>query len=167
MSKDKELKILLVCTGNTCRSPMAEGLLKKMLKEIGLENVSVSSAGTAGLSGYPVTLFAVEAAKVRGVDISGHTSRKLTKQKLKQTDLILVMGEEHLERIKRLDKNSSKKSYLLKLFPEKENREGDFNVRDPIGGILDDYNQSFLEIEQEIERIIPYIKKLSAERETK
>jgi protein-tyrosine-phosphatase len=167
MNKNRKFEILFVCTGNTCRSPMTEGLLKRSLKQAGLENISVSSAGTNTLSGSPATLFAVEAAKVRGVDISGHISRKLNEHMLEQADLILVMNEAHLDRIKKLNRSSLRKAYLLKLFPEKSKREGDFDIRDPIGGTLDDYNQIFLEMEGEMKRIFPYIQKMSAEGKAK
>lgn len=119
MKGNEKFEILFVCTGNTCRSAMVEGLLKRLLKQAGLENVRVSSAGTNTLNGSPVAIFAVEAAKVRGVDISEHTSRKLDEHMLEQADLILVMSRQHLEHIKRLNRNTLRKSHLLKLFPRR------------------------------------------------
>ena len=167
MNKDKKFEILFVCTGNTCRSSMAEGLLKKALKQRGFGNVNIGSAGTNTLAGSPATLFAVEVAKDRGVDISGHSSRKLSEDMLEQADLVLVMSQAHLERIKKLDRNSLKKTYLLKLFPEKDRREGDFDIRDPIGGTLEDYNQVLLEMEEEITRILPHVEEMIREGQTK
>ncbi len=165
MNKNDEFKILLVCTGNTCRSPMAEGMLRQLLGEEKIEGIEVSSAGTGGLTGYPATPFAIEAAKTRGLDISGHSSLKLTQQMLEQADLVLAMSQEHLESIRRLSKKSLGKCYLLKLFPEKNRKDGDFDIRDPVGGTLDDYNQCFLEIEQELSRVLPHIEDVSRKKE--
>ena len=76
----KKFNILIVCTGNTCRSPMAEGILKHLLKSKGIEHIDVSSAGTAGLEGYPPSENAVEATRVWDIDISGHRSRPLNRR---------------------------------------------------------------------------------------
>lgn len=161
MSQKETFKILLVCTGNTCRSAMAEGLLKKLIENLDLQNVVVSSAGTDALTGRPATVFAIEAAKARGVDISKHISRKLNEKMLEQADIVLAMEQEHLGRIKKISRNSAKKIYLLKSFPENKERKGDFDIHDPIGKDLEDYNETLLEMEQEMERILPHIRKLA------
>jgi len=166
MSQERIFRILLVCTGNTCRSAMAEGLLKRLIEHSDVQNVTVSSAGTDAMIGRPATLFAIEAAKARGVDISRHISRKLNERMVQEVELILTMEQEHLGKIRRVSRNSAKKSYLLKLFPEKKDREGDFDIADPIGGDLEDYNEAFLEIEQEMERILPHIRKSVAGMKT-
>ena len=94
MEKDREkFKVLFVCTGNSCRSPMAEGILKKMLKENEIDNFEVSSAGISTLDGAPASLFAMEVSGARDVDLSQHRSRQLNKQILKKTDLILAMSD--------------------------------------------------------------------------
>ncbi len=91
-------KILFVCTGNTCRSPMAEGLLKKMAQEHQLP-VEVQSAGLAAFAGVPAAPEAVEACRERGVDLSTHQTQPLGKTLVVESDLILTMTDKHKEMI--------------------------------------------------------------------
>jgi protein-tyrosine-phosphatase len=191
MEKDKEkFKILFVCTGNSCRSPMAEGILKKMLRESKLDNFEVFSAGTYNMNGAPPSLFAIEVAKTRNVDLSQHRSRQLNRQILREADLILAMSDAHLEAIRRMDEKALEKTYLLKTFPSRQRRDfqppanaGDFQqdrltsdednsqsvwyVKDPIGGSMDDYNLCFSEIEKELRRIFPKLKRIASEKNSK
>lgn len=158
-----KLKVLFVCTGNTCRSPMAEGILKKMLKDEGVGDIEVTSAGTHGLPHAPASLFATQVAGQRGIDLSKHRSRRLIPEMIKQTDLILVMSPEHLDYINGIEATAGHKTYLLKLFPQtgpssnKGPQGGVFSIEDPIGGSPEDYQRSFGEIEKEIKRIFPKI----------
>ena len=158
-----ELKVLFVCTGNTCRSPMAEGILKKMLEDKGAGNLEVTSAGTHGLPNAPASLFAIQVVGERGVDLSRHRSRRLTPEMIKQADLILAMSPEHLGYMKRIEGTAGHKAYLLKAFPREDpasNKGSDggvLSIEDPIGGRPEDYERSFKEIEKEIERIFPKI----------
>ena len=182
MEKRKEkFKILFICTGNSCRSPMAEGILKKMLKESKLDNFEVFSAGTSSMDGVFASLFAVEVAEQRNVDLSQHRTRQLSKQILKEADLILAMSDAHLEAIRRMDEKTLEKTYLLKTFPPRQRRDFQPNhptsnednsqdvsyIKDPIGGSMDDYNQCFLEIEKEIRRIFPDLISLAGEKNLK
>jgi protein-tyrosine-phosphatase len=168
IDKDKrDFQVLFVCTGNTCRSPMAEGILKKKLKEKNVKGIVVSSAGTHGLHNAPASLFAIQVAKSRQVDISHHRSQELTQKMLQQADIILVMSEEHLMYIKRLDDKAAGRACLLRAFallkPESNEAEGPgvLSIKDPIGGSLEDYEKSFSEIEREIERILPELLRLA------
>lgn len=85
------MDILFVCTGNICRSPMAEGLLRHMLPPEARGTCHVHSAGTHGLDGEPAAPHAVGAAAALGVDIRGHRARSLDPEMVCQADLILVM----------------------------------------------------------------------------
>ncbi len=167
-SKGK-FEVLFVCTGNTCRSPMAEGILKKMLKKKGVGNLKVNSAGTHGLNHAPASLFAIEVAGVKDVDLSGHRSRELTGRMLQEADLILTMSQEHLDHIRRMDRKAEHKSFLLKAFPQQpsvsneDKYRGVLFIKDPMGGSLDEYERGFSEIEKEIERIFPKLLCLATE----
>jgi len=163
--RDK-FKVLFVCTGNTCRSPTAEGILKKMLKENGVENIEVSSAGTCRLKNAPASLFAIQVAGTRDVDLSRHRSRELSVNMIQEADLILAMSQEHLSYIKRIDKRATRKVCLLKAFPQQhpvsneDQDQGVLSIKDPMGGSLDDYEYSFSEIEKEVARIFPELLRL-------
>lgn len=89
------MNILFVCTGNTCRSPMAEGLFKKMLAEKNIDNINCSSAGLFAMTGDDVTLNSVKACERFGVDISAHRARRITSYILDETDKFVCMTSEH------------------------------------------------------------------------
>jgi protein-tyrosine-phosphatase len=139
---------------------MAEGILKSVLSEKGVKNISVSSAGTAGLDKLPASAFAVEAAKLWNVDISSHRSTPLTKEIINSANLILAMSSNHIRVIQNLAPNALKKTYLLKGFPKAYSPMHE-DVYDPIGGPLDLYNQTFLELDEKIRGIVGEIIELS------
>ncbi len=112
----------------------------------------VSSAGIGGLEGYPASGFAIEAAKNWDVDISSHQARQLSYEMMKRADLILAMSPDHADYILRAEPGAKSKTYLLKSFPipYAPSQEG---VEDPIGGSLDQYNRTYLELDEAIRRI--------------
>jgi protein-tyrosine-phosphatase len=160
---------------------MAEGILKKMLKDNKYENFEVSSAGVSTLDGAPASLLALEVSKERNVDLTRHRSRRLDKQILKRADLILTFSNEHEDYIRKMDKNALEKTYLLKAFPQShsaqrdvpllvsnmEKKEGVLYIKDPIGGTIDDYKRCFSEIEKEIERAFPDLISLAHKKNLK
>ena len=86
--------ILVVCTGNICRSPIAEGFLRQLLQDRGIEGISVESAGVSGLRGYPADPEAVRAAAEQAVDISRHRARRVNAKMIEKADLVLAMTAE-------------------------------------------------------------------------
>lgn len=89
-------RVLIICTGNVCRSPMAMGLLRQRLAEDGLsDQVQVSSAGVYGLDDSPASQPGVEVLAGRGIDISGHRAHTVSQSEIAEADLVLVMEEGH------------------------------------------------------------------------
>jgi len=156
-------RVMFVCTGNTCRSPMAEGALRKLLENRGINGIEVFSSGTGATPMFPATDYAIEACRVWDADISGHHSQPLLRELVEISDLILAMAPAHCHRVLSLDPTAGQKVFLLKNFPE-PGCVGE-GVDDPIGGSLDVYNRAFIEIGEEIGRILPYIIELAGESE--
>ena len=140
------LRLLFVCTGNTCRSPMAEGLVKKLLAErLGTDTaelpergVVVMSAGTAGGFG-PASEYAVQVMADRGADVSQHQSAHLSAEMIRQADHVFVMTRMHRDRVLEMVPSAEDRVKLLV-----DNEE----VRDPIGGDKDEYEQCAQMIER-------------------
>lgn len=130
-------KVLFVCTGNTCRSPMAEGLLKKMALESQIP-LEVESAGLAAFAGVPAALEAVDVCKEKGIDISRHLSQPLSKILVMESDLILTMTEKHKEMILKKMPFLETKVFLLSEFAGLGNQD----VEDPIGQSLESYRKT-------------------------
>jgi protein-tyrosine-phosphatase len=157
--KQKIFRVMFVCTGNTCRSPMAEGILRQMAENDGLEFMDVTSAGMSTYDGYPATSFAVRVAHNAGIDISSIHSTQLVRELMSEADLILAMAKNHYDQMLSLYPEYSHKVFMLKVFPE-HGANPDLGVADPIGLDLDFYEKTFGEIKAELERIWPHIKNM-------
>jgi len=140
---------------------MAEGLLKRYLKEKGRDDINVISAGTGALSGYSPTANTIEVMKKEGVDVSGHKTALVTEKMIRQADLILVMEKAHKEEIIDRVPDAVGKTFLLTEFkkdPGDRPRLGE-DVLDPMGRPLKDYAYTLMTIKKEIERITPHLLK--------
>ncbi|MEW5796484.1 MAG: low molecular weight protein arginine phosphatase [Candidatus Zixiibacteriota bacterium] len=157
MSSDNKYRILFVCSGNTCRSPMAEYALRMLLEKERPGQVEVYSAGTLGLRNQPATIYAQEAARIWDLDLSPHRSQGLTPELVAQADLVFAMTAEHHQKIVELDRRAGEKTYLLKNFPD--NSPDGEAIGDPIGMDLDYYNEVFLEIGESLGQHLPEIVK--------
>lgn len=148
-----QVKFLFVCTGNTCRSPMAAGIFRKYIAEkLGcvvdrLETMGykIYSAGTMGVVGLPASAESIAACAAKGIDISNHRSRALSKQLIDECDFIFVMGRIHRERVLAISPEAAKKCVLL---------AEDKDIPDPIGQSQEVYNDCAERIETAVKKRI-------------
>ncbi len=143
-------RILIVCTGNACRSPMAEGLLKEMLPEPSRRLVIVSSAGTNPIEGNPPTPNAILAARELGADIAGLVSRAVRPEMISGADLVLTMEQAHRDRVAELVPEAWEKTHLLKGYGQKGIPTYMREIKDPIGMPLEFYRAIAAEIESNL-----------------
>ena len=130
--------ILFVCTGNTCRSPMAEGLFRQMAPE---GAYSVSSAGVFARKDDPASEEAVAVMAGKGIDLSGHRARLLTCEMVDQADLICCMTPTHAAR-------------LLGAFPQGEEKLLVWNIPDPFGGDDEIYRACARHLEEQVKTLL-------------
>ncbi|MFF2371033.1 low molecular weight phosphatase family protein [Agromyces sp. NPDC058110] len=110
------MNVLVVCTGNICRSPVAEQVLTARLHAVGLDGVQVSSAGTGALVGSPMTPEAAALSVRYGADPSGHLARQLTASLVQDADLVLTATRQHRARVAELVPRAARRAFTLREF---------------------------------------------------
>src|SRR6266436_1101448 len=153
--------VLFVCTGNVCRSPMAEGLFRQAVQ--GRSDYRVLSAGLGAMEGQPPSLYAVQAVKELGIDISGQRSRMLTAELVHEADYIFGMTHSHIDTVMLLYPHAAEKTFLLREFDETLDLF-EKDISDPIGGAYEVYLNCRDQIEQGIASLLPFIEQGEAAR---
>jgi protein-tyrosine-phosphatase len=142
--------LLFVCSGNTCRSPMAEGIARTLLSERGWSHVDVQSAGTGAAPGMAATPEAVDVGLEHGVRLEHHTSQPLTPELIAWADLILTMSPSHLQVVN--DLGGETKVALITEFIDGAGYG--LSVADPFGGDHDTYRDAFIQIEAAVSSLL-------------
>ena len=137
-------KLLFVCTGNLCRSPLAEGYFKDLLKKDYQKRFHVSSAGTHGTPGAKPPLEACQVAVENGFDISNHLATFLSRKVIDDADMIFAMENGHLESVLLLAPKAKSKTFLLSQWNRLKGYGKD--IPDPIGKPLKTYQECLKQI---------------------
>ncbi|MAS92031.1 MAG: protein tyrosine phosphatase [Verrucomicrobiales bacterium] len=147
-------RVLFVCTGNVCRSPMAEGLLQHLAESVDVE-LEAGSAGIGAMEGMPPSRNSVIAMQEEGIDISDQKSQMLTPEMVDEYTHIFGMGLSHVETIREFFPHAQEKTFVLREFIAEEGL--DLNVPDPIGGDLEEYRLTRNLIKEAMPSILRFV----------
>ncbi len=155
--KKEFFNIVFVCSGNICRSPMGEGILKAMMAKTRYRNiVRVSSAGTLLLPPNPAHELAAKIADANEINIHAHLSRHITQKIVDEADIIINMAVNHVDYLRKYFPKDKHKFILLKEW-KRTKQLFKPSVADPIGHDISFFSDTFTEIHSEIKRILPFI----------
>lgn len=147
------VNLLFVCTGNTCRSPMAAALAREVLAARGIDDVTVASAGTSAWPGSPASEEVPVVLAEEGVELGDHQASPLTPESVEWADLILVMSVRHRAQVEAL--GGAHKVALVTGFMEGD--DADRPVLDPIGAGLETYRSTRDQLRRAVESVVDHL----------
>jgi protein-tyrosine-phosphatase len=150
--------LLFVCSGNTCRSPLAQAIAERAVRDRGWSHVAVRSAGTSAAGGAPASENAVLVAREHSLDLTGHASQPVGRELLEWADLVLTMSPSHLFALNEL--GVGEKAALLTDFVDGPGFGEP--VEDPFGGQPDAYRRAYVQIETAIDALIAKLEPILA-----
>ena len=153
------MKIMFICTGNICRSAMAEGMMKKLIKDNNINDIEVYSCGIYAETGDYATYNAVEAMKYYDVNIENHRATNIRDSKINEMDIILCATMSHKQSVVYLYPNLKEKVYTMKEYAKIDNNKQDMDIKDPWGYDINVYENCAREISNCLDMIIQNIKK--------
>jgi protein-tyrosine-phosphatase len=142
-------RVLFVCTGNICRSPLAEALFRRVAQNRGLP-IDAASAGTGAWEGAPASEGALLIGLEHDLDLSAHRARLLSRELLEQADLVLTMARHHRARVDEL--GGTGRTFVLGEYAGRPPAEAE--VSDPFGGDLDVYRETYAELAALIDDVV-------------
>lgn len=152
------MKIMFICTGNICRSAMAEGMMKKLINEHNID-AQIYSCGVYAETGDYSTYNAIEAMKEYEVNIENHRATNIRESKIEEMDLILCATLSHRQSVLHLYPELKGKVYTMKEYAKLDKNGQDMDIKDPWGYDLNVYYNCALEIKKCLERTIEELKK--------
>lgn len=154
--------VLFVCTGNTCRSPMAEGLFRELVKD--RSDYVVGSAGVAAFGGQPPSQHTADILKEKGVDVSQLRSRAITPEMVRQATHIFTMSRHHLDILEDEFPEAAGKAYLVSEFAAEDMLRNQ-DVTDPFGGPRRYYDDTRWMLEKLLPTVLAYIEQTTKPKE--
>ncbi|MBD3378050.1 low molecular weight protein arginine phosphatase [candidate division KSB1 bacterium] len=154
----KNFQIGFVCSGNICRSPMAEYMFKSIIPP-GWKNMTrIESAGTLGITGAPAAQEAIQVLREIEIDLTPHSSRGIDLEWLKRMDLVFVMSQEHIDFIENEYPQEKSKVFRLREYARNAaDQDADYDIADPVGLSLDVFRATREQINDELLRILPVL----------
>ncbi len=155
------MKVLVVCSGNICRSPLIAGYLKHRARAEGLSTLLVESRGLLGIEGERADPHARQVARENGFDLDGHRSAGLRPSDVRSADLVLAMTLDHVDELRRRFPGDAPPILLIRAFEaDALPRGGAPDVPDPIGGPIEAFRESFRIVKPCVDHLVLHLKHL-------
>lgn len=157
------MNVLFVCTGNTCRSPMAEEAANDAVgRSVHYKDISVDSAGTFACEGAPASEEAIEVMREKGLDLEKHRARQFTKELAERADIILAMEAKHIEQMEAMAPEEEHKMHTLLGYAQGIDGypgEAGYDITDPYKEDIEVYREARDQITAAVEKMLQRISK--------